>query len=58
MFNENEDVIVKSVNRKGLIVDKVTYNGYAEYIVEDYTWENNEYPLYHCVDADLERIPV
>lgn len=56
MFNEFEDVMVKSVGRVGTIVDKVTYNGYAEYIVEDHTWINNEYPLHHCVDADLERV--
>lgn len=55
MFNEFEDVIVKSTGRVGTIVDKVIRDGKAEYIVEDHTWINGEYPLYDCVDDDLER---
>jgi len=56
MFEEFEKVFVKSVGREGTIVDKVIRNGHAEYIVEDINRINNEYPLYDCVDSDLEKI--
>ncbi|MBR2214427.1 MAG: hypothetical protein IJ849_01555 [Selenomonadaceae bacterium] len=53
MFDELDEVIIKASGKIGTIVDKHYVNGYVEYIVEEHEWQNGEYPLRHCTDADL-----
>ncbi len=63
MFEEFEKVRIKASGVIGTIVDKITKNGKARYIVEDDKWRDDEesigggeYPLYNCVDEDLVRV--
>ncbi|MBR2216201.1 MAG: hypothetical protein IJ849_10680 [Selenomonadaceae bacterium] len=58
MFNEYEEVRIKSTGKTGLIVDKtVTEDGKTWYVVEDDVQESDgKWPLYDVWEDDLEYL--
>ena len=57
MYELYEKVRIRATGAVGIIVDVAVVNGVTKYMIEDDVMaENGEYPLYGCVDGNLERV--